>query len=72
MPTQQFMALIRYAHIAAALYNLVFIYSSLHRWEYGFFVVQWCSTPILIVTGIVLVRGRKRGLRLAASMRQPL
>ena len=51
---------IRWLHIVAALYNLAFIYSPLHDWEHGFAIVQWVSTPALIVTGLLLVRSRKK------------
>lgn len=53
---------IRLTHIIAALYNLLFIYTPLHSWEHGFTVVQYVSTPLLILSGVLLVRSRKRRL----------
>ena len=51
--------LIRIAHIAAAIFNLAFVYTPLHGWEYGFPVVQYLSMPLLVITGFLLVRCRK-------------
>lgn len=55
-----FLIPVRYAHIAAALFNLAFIYTPLHDWHMGFAVVQYVSTPLLIISGIALVRLRKQ------------
>jgi hypothetical protein len=57
--------LVRFGHLVGGLYNLAFIYTPLHDWEHGFTIVQWVSTPILVITGIALVRARKR--RMAAA-----
>lgn len=57
---------VRLAHIVAALYNLLFIYSPLHGWEYGFTIVQYVSTPLLVITGYLLVRARKQRFRNAS------
>lgn len=50
----------RYIHVAAACYNLVYVYSPLHEWQYGFASVRMVSMPLLIISGIMLVRAKKR------------
>lgn len=50
--------LMRATHIMAALYNLAFVYSPLHDWAHGLWVVQWVTMPLLMVTGWVLYRRR--------------
>ena len=49
----------RVMHIAAAIYNLLFVYTPLHEWSYGFALVQYVSMPLLIISGLILVRIRK-------------
>lgn len=56
----KFTFMVRFLHIASAVYNLLFIYSPLHQWQHGFTTVQYLSTPLLIVTGVLMVRGRKK------------
>ena len=51
--------LAKWLHIFAALFNLLFIYTPVHDWPYGFTVVQYISTPILVLSGIALVKLRK-------------
>ena len=50
----------RIVHIASALYNIAFVYTPLHGWEYGFAVVQYGTLPLLLASGIVLVKYRKK------------
>lgn len=49
----------RYIHVAVACYNLVYVYSPLHEWQYGFASVRMVSMPLLIISGIMLVRAKK-------------
>lgn len=51
--------LTRLTHIAAAFYNLLFVYTPLHEWQYGFSVVQYVSMPALILSGIGMVHLKK-------------
>lgn len=51
--------LVRMLHVVAALYNLIFVYTALHDWQYGLFIVQYVSMPVLLVSGIAIVRIRK-------------
>lgn len=53
--------LVRTAHVVAAVYNLLFVYTALHAWQYGFFTVQYISMPVLLVSGVAMVRLRKAG-----------
>ena len=55
-------AALRIVHILAAIYNLFYVYTPLHTWEQGFQTVQWCSMPVLLVTGALLVFARKRAM----------
>jgi hypothetical protein len=55
-------ATLRIAHIIAALYNLFYVYTPLHMWQHGFQSVKWCSMPVLLVTGALLVYARKRAM----------
>ncbi|GEM_PF-934010 len=50
-------------HISAAIYNLFFVYTPLHNWSYGFMVVQYISIPLLVITGALLVREKKKNAR---------
>lgn len=50
----------RMTHGFAAIYNLAYVYSPLHGWEYGFMTVQYITMPMLALTGIILVRARKQ------------
>ncbi len=43
-------------HIVAGVFNLAFVYTPLHDWRYGLGVVQFVSMPLLLVTGILLLR----------------
>ncbi|MFM9889869.1 MAG: hypothetical protein ACKVOE_04375 [Rickettsiales bacterium] len=52
--------LIRILHVAAAVYNVLFVYTSLHTWAYGFMLVQYVSLPLLMLTGALMVHGRKK------------
>ena len=49
----------RLFHIASAVFNIAFVYTDLHSWEYGFPVVQYITMPLLVITGWILVRDRK-------------
>ena len=53
----------RALHLCAALYNLVYVYSPLHEWEWGLFTVRVISMPLLVISGALLVRSRKKSLR---------
>lgn len=52
--------LLKIGHIFGALFNLAFIYTPVHNWPHGFTVVQFISTPLLVITGIGLVKIRKK------------
>jgi len=54
----------RNIHIIAALYNLGFIYTPLHGWQYGLTVVQWGTFPLLCLTGFWLMKGHRLWLHL--------
>ncbi len=49
----------RITHILSAIFNLAFVYTPLHAWEYGFPVVQFITMPLLLISGYALVRDRK-------------
>lgn len=51
--------LVRMLHVVAALYNLIFVYTVLHDWQHGLFIVQYVTMPLLLVSGIALMRIRK-------------
>lgn len=46
-------------HIVAASYNAIAIYSPLHDWPPAFSAVQWVSFPMLVITGMLMVRVRR-------------
>ncbi|MCE3232653.1 MAG: uncharacterized protein K0R98_910 [Rickettsiaceae bacterium] len=46
-------------HIIVAVYQLLYIYSPLHEWQYAFTVVQFVAFPLLAITGFWLARGKK-------------
>jgi len=46
-------------HVVGGVYNLAFIYTPLHNWSHGFAIVQYLSTPMLVMSGILLVCRRK-------------
>lgn len=48
------------AHVVAAAYNLLFVYTPLHQWHYGFAVVQFLSMPVLVLTAAFMACGRRR------------
>jgi len=56
------LTLIRLIHIVAAIYNLLFVYTPLHEWSHGFQVVQYISMPLLLISGAMLVRARKKAM----------
>lgn len=51
--------IVRFLHIAAALFNLAYVYTPLHTWPHGIIIVQYLSMPLLIITGALMVRRRK-------------
>lgn len=57
---QYSLLLIRLGHILSAVFNLAFVYTPLHDWQYGFPVVQYVTMPLLVITGYLLVRHRKK------------
>ena len=46
-------------HVIAAAYNFLFIYTPLHNWHYGLSVVQWGTFPLLLLTGLWMIYGKK-------------
>lgn len=46
--------------MVAAAYNLLFVYTPLHQWHYGFAVVQFLSMPVLVLTAAFMACGRRR------------
>ncbi len=46
-------------HILAALYNILYVYTPLHGWEYGFTTVQYISMPVLLISAWLMARRRK-------------
>ncbi len=50
----------RGCHGLAAAYNLLFVYTDLHAWAYGFTLVQYVSMPLLIVSGALLVYDKRQ------------
>ena len=50
---------VRLVHVASAVFNLAFVYTQLHNWQYGFGVVQFITMPLLLISGYLLVRHRK-------------
>ncbi len=57
---RRFIPWVRNGHIAAALYNIVYVYTPLHAAAWSFATVRYGSLPILMATGYVLVRQRKK------------
>jgi len=52
--------ILRLFHILSAVFNLAYVYTPLHSWRYGFTGVQFVTMPVLLVTGAMLAKGRKR------------
>lgn len=50
---------IRLLHILPAIYNLLYVYTPLHGWQYGFASVQFVSMPLLILSGVGFVLYRR-------------
>lgn len=48
-----------YLHIVIAVFQLSFIYTPLHDVPHMFTVVQWVSTPALLITGFWLSMGKR-------------
>ncbi|MDX1922390.1 MAG: hypothetical protein SFW65_04605 [Alphaproteobacteria bacterium] len=46
-------------HIAIAIFQLSFIYTPLHDVPHMFAVVQWVSTPLLLISGFWLTFGKR-------------
>lgn len=55
----------RLLHIIAAVYNLLFVYTVLHDWSYGLLIVQYVTLPLLMVSGYIMMRA-KRKMRISA------
>jgi len=49
----------RYMHLAIAFFQLIYIYTPLHSWQYGLLIVQWVTFPLLILSGIWMMKGQK-------------
>lgn len=52
-------AIASWGHILVSVFQLAFIYTSLHDVPGMFQVVQWGSTPLLFITGFWLYFGKK-------------
>ncbi len=48
-----------YLHIFVAVFQLSYIYTPLHNVPHILSVVQWVSTPALLITGFWLSSGKK-------------
>jgi len=46
-------------HICLAGFQLLYIYTPLHAWAYALTIVRWCTFPLLLLTGIVMMTGKK-------------
>ncbi|MBI1272857.1 MAG: hypothetical protein GC131_02080 [Alphaproteobacteria bacterium] len=57
----------RNIHIAAALYNVAYIYTPIHAWSYGLAVLQYISFPLLIVTGLYFMSAKRLAKKLATK-----
>lgn len=51
---------LRFLHMAAASFNLAFIYTPLASWHYGLMIVRFVTMPLLIVTGYALFARRRK------------
>ena len=51
--------LARATHLAIALFQFVYVYTPLHHWHYALPLVQWVTFPLLILSGLWMVSGRK-------------
>lgn len=56
---KELLALVRFLHVASGVYNIAYVYSPLRQWEYAFPIVQYGTIPLLVITGVALVRHRK-------------
>jgi hypothetical protein len=54
----------RAVHILSGAFNLAFVYTPLHRWSFGFPVVQYITMPLLLITGYFLMHRRRQAHRL--------
>lgn len=52
-------AIASWGHILVCVFQLSFIYTSLHDVPGMFAVVQWVSTPLLFITGAWLYFGKR-------------
>jgi hypothetical protein len=51
---------LRPIHIAAGVYNILFVYTPLHAWAYGFAIVQYITMPALILTSLLMLQAKRR------------
>lgn len=49
----------RWLHIVIAGYQLIYIYTPLHNWQYALPIVQWVTFPLLFLSGLWLWKGQK-------------
>ncbi len=52
-------SLLKYIHIAAGLFNIVYFYTPVRTWQYAETIVRFGTFPALVITGILLVRMAK-------------